>query len=474
MADWRDLLAGRWQAFALIMLGMWLMAADSLVTATIMPSVGAALGGYAWFGWATSGYLVGLVVAGACAGWLSDRFGLRGVMAAAGVILAAGCWMSAVAGSMPVFVAGRVVQGIAGGWVSGFAYVMISLVFPERHLPRVFAAATSVWGIATLLGPLVGGVFADAGNWRGVFVMFAVQALLFAGAALVLVPRSAPPEAPARVPVRPLLLLTLAVLLMSSAGVTANIALALALVPAGLALLWAAILVDRREPAGLLPKAGSRLGTALGSAYAAFFCATAASVGFSVYGPAIVQFTNGLSALEAGYVIAVEALAWTGVALLVAGARAAWIHRFIVAGITLIALATALLIGVMASGNMALVLVAGALLGGGFGMSFAFISRDIMVSLSDDERAIGSGAINAVRNAGGAAGAAMASVAANLTGFAQGLSPANVASAAFWIFATALPLALAAVVFAVQLVRRMAANAPAAPAGGDRGSGTAD
>ena len=41
MTEWRDLLAGRWQAFALIMLGMWLMAADSLVTATIMPSVGA-------------------------------------------------------------------------------------------------------------------------------------------------------------------------------------------------------------------------------------------------------------------------------------------------------------------------------------------------------------------------------------------------------------------------------------------------
>ncbi len=467
--EWRDLLAGRWQAFALIMLGMWLMAADSLVTATIMPSVGAGLGGYAWFGWATSGYLIGLVVAGACAGWLSDRFGLRGVMAASGVILAAGCWLSAAAPSMLAFVVGRTVQGIAAGWVSGFCYVMISMVFPERHLPRVFAAATSVWGIATLLGPLVGGAFADAGNWRGVFHMFAGQALLFAVAALWLVPRAAPPDAPARVPVRPLLLLTLAVVLMSSAGVTANVTLALVLVPAGLALLWAAILVDRREPAGLLPKAGSRLNTALGSAYAAFFCATAAAVGFSVYGPAILQFTNGLSALEAGYVIAVEALAWTGVALLVAGAREVWIHRFIVAGIALIAIATALLVGVMASGNLALVLIAGALLGGGFGMSFAFISRDIMVSLSDDDRAIGSGAINAVRNAGGAAGAAIASVAANLTGFAHGLTPANVASASFWIFATALPLALAAVVFAVRLVRLMAASTPAAPDGSSRG-----
>jgi len=457
MNEWRDLLAGRWQAFALIMLGMWLMAADSLVTATIMPSVGAGLNGYAWFGWATSGFLIGLVVAGACAGWHSDRYGLRNVMAASGVLLAAGCALSAASNTMLVFVLGRVVQGIAAGWVSGFCYVMISMVFPERHLPRVFAAATSVWGIATLLGPLVGGVFADAGNWRGVFHLFAAQALLFALAALWLVPRSGGQDQPSRVPARPLLLLTAAVILMSTAGVTENIGFALLLVPAGLALLASTIIADRREPVGLLPKAGSHIGTPLGAAYAAFFCATASAVGFSVYGPAILQFTNGLTALEAGYVIAVEALAWTTVALLVAGRQGIWMHRFIVAGISLIALATTLLIFVMASGNLPLVLLAGALLGGGFGMSYAFISRDIMVSLSDNERAIGSGAINAVRNAGGATGAAIASVAANLTGFSHGLDAASVRHASFWIFATALPLALVAVYFARQLVRLMPA-----------------
>ena len=55
-----------------------MVAADSLVTATIMPSVGAALAGYAWFGWAASGFMTGLVVAGASAGWLAERIGLRG------------------------------------------------------------------------------------------------------------------------------------------------------------------------------------------------------------------------------------------------------------------------------------------------------------------------------------------------------------------------------------------------------------
>ena len=64
--SWADLLAdGRLPRFALICLGVWLNAADSLVTATIMPNVGAQLGGYAYFSWATAGFLVGAILAGA-------------------------------------------------------------------------------------------------------------------------------------------------------------------------------------------------------------------------------------------------------------------------------------------------------------------------------------------------------------------------------------------------------------------------
>ena len=75
---WKDVLAeGRLAQFVLICLAVWLHAADSLVTATIMPSVGADLGGYAYFGWATAGFLLGSVVAGASAGWLTGRTGLR-------------------------------------------------------------------------------------------------------------------------------------------------------------------------------------------------------------------------------------------------------------------------------------------------------------------------------------------------------------------------------------------------------------
>ena len=72
----------------LICLGVWLNAVDSLVTATIMPSVGRSLGGYVYFGWATSGYLTGSVLAGASSGVLALRCGRRSATTAAALLYA--------------------------------------------------------------------------------------------------------------------------------------------------------------------------------------------------------------------------------------------------------------------------------------------------------------------------------------------------------------------------------------------------
>src|SRR5690606_18274780 len=152
---WADVLAeGRAPRFVLICLGVWLAAADSLVTATIMPAVGASLGGYAWFGWATAGFLLGSVAAGASSGRLAEMFGLRAGVAVTAALYAAGCAMSAAAPDMATFLAGRVLQGLGGGWVAGFSSVAVGLLFPDRTLAKVYAAVTAVWGIASLIGPL--------------------------------------------------------------------------------------------------------------------------------------------------------------------------------------------------------------------------------------------------------------------------------------------------------------------------------
>lgn len=453
-ASWRETLAeGRWPSFALIMLGIWLMAADALVTSTIMPSVGRDLDGYAWFGWATSGYLVGVVAASSCAGWLSDRIGLRPAMIGSGFLLAIGCMISALGPDMPVFIAGRMIQGIGAGWVAGFCYVTINLVFEDRYLVRVFAAATGIWGIATFVGPLIGGLFADAGNWRGVFWLFGAQAILFALAAGWLIPASKRKRGEGGLPLLQIALIVIGVSALSSAGVIQSGLIQILIVPPSLILLAAAVILDRRARARLLPHNAARFGTLIGTAYATYFLLLAGEVGFAIYAPAILQFTIGLSATQAGYVVAVEALAWTVAALTVAGSGSVWRRRWIVIGAACVPTALLLLSTVLASGLLILIIIGGALLGSGFGLCSSFLSRAVMASLDEDERATGSAGIGAVRDAGAATGAAIAGIVASLTGFAEGLTVESVTLAGFWICAIGVPVALVGLLASIRLAR---------------------
>ena len=447
-SGWADLLAaGRLPRFALICLGVWMNAADSLVTATIMPSVGADLGGYAFFGWAVAGFMVGGILASASAGRLSEMFGLRAATSLAGLLFALGCVLSAAAPSIDVFLLGRLIQGVGSGWISGFAMVAIAWLFPERHLARVFASVSAVWGIATVLGPLFGGVFAQAGNWRMVFWVFAAQALLFAVASpWLLQGRETSRSANATgIPWLQLALVGLSVGAVALADVIAVPEIALALVVAGLGGLVLALRIDAKARLRLLPHRAGDLRSVCGSAYLALFALTAASMGLSVYGPAILQQLHGLSPLWAGYVVGVEALAWTLAAFLVADARGDEERRWIRCGAVCVLAGIVGLMLVMRAAPLGWIILAAAVMGAGFGFSSSLTNRRVMAALSDEDRAIGSSALIAVRQTGGATGAAIAGATANLVGFNAGLTDATASAIAVWVFATALPLGLAGV-----------------------------
>ena len=440
---WGDLLAeGRLPRFALICLGVWLNAADSLVTSTIMPSVGAQLGGYEYFSWATAGYFVGAILAGASAGRLSEMFGLRAATALAGLIMAGGCVMSALAPGVGVFLTGRLIQGLGSGWISGFAMVAIAFLFPERHWARVFSAVTFIWGIATVLGPLFGGVVVQTGNWRDVFWLFALQAAGFAAAAPILLAGGARAGGGPGIPWMQLAVLGVGVAAIAVADVVRGPLASGGLVAAGLAVLALVLWIDARRPVRLLPHRAGDLTTICGAGYFAMFTLTAASMGFSIYGPPILQAVRGFSPLWAGYAIGAESMAWTIAAMAVAHAGPVWDARWIRFGAILLLVSLVLLALTLADGPLALMLTGGALMGAAFGFSWAFMSRRLLAALSDEDRAIGSSGITAVRQTGAAAGAAIAGLAANLVGFSGGLTAASARAASVWVFVAVIPLAL--------------------------------
>ena len=450
--SWADVVGeGRLPRFILICLGVWISAADSMVTATIMPSVGADLGGYAYFGWATAGFLLGSVLAGASSGLLALRFGLRRATAAAAILYAFGCALSAWGPDIASFLIGRVLQGMGGGWVVGFCSVAIGLMFPDRLLPRVYASVTAIWGVASLLGPMIGGIFADLNAWRWVFWMFAIQGLGVAWAAFAMLPRGDQGDEGAKVAWPQLGLIAAGVAAIGLADIAHDFVRSALLTSLGLSLLLAMVWLDGRASVRLLPRGAGNLTTIPGSGFATMFLLTVASMGFSIYGPAILQKLAGLSALGAGYVVAVEAAAWTVMGLTVAHLTGAWPARMIRLGAVVAALGVALSALVFPPASVVGVVIAGALLGGGFGLSWAFMSQRILASLPTEERAIGAAAMTTVRLTGSAVGAAGAAAVANLVGFSHGLTDESAQAAGLWVFASIVPVAMLGVCGAWRL-----------------------
>ena len=349
------------------------------------------------------------------------------------------------------FLAGRVLQGLGGGWVVGFCSVAIGLLFPDRTLPKVYAAITSVWGVASLVGPLIGGVFADAGIWRWVFWSFAIQGLAVGAAAYLMLPKGDDGKSDTRIAWGQLSLIGLGVAAIGLADLAGGFGRSTVLTLVGVVLLMVMVGYDERAAVRLLPRGAGNLRTAAGSGYAAQFLLTAASMGYSVYGPALLQTLAGLKALTAGYVLAIEAVAWTAAGLLVTNLVGRWPGRMIRLGAVAIVAGVAMSALVYPLGSVAGVALAGVFLGGGFGLSWAFMNQRILASLDGDERTIGAVGISTVRLTGSAAGAAVAAAAANLVGVSQGLTAPVARAAGVWVFAAVLPVVLVGLVAAWRL-----------------------
>jgi MFS family permease len=440
--NWRDFFAeGRGARLALICLGVWLNAADSLVTSTIMPTVGRALGGYAYFSWATAAYMVGAIFSGATAARLSARVGLRGAMIGAALVTAAGCAISALATDMIVLVFGRAVQGIGSGWILGACYAAIGAIFPERHLARIFGVMSAIWGVALVLGPLVGGAFAEGGHWRGLFWAFAGQCGVFMAAAWGLLPARRGAAA-TRAPWSQLALVLGGVGLIGAADLMADVRLALGLGLASIAVFIAAVRLPVGTRDSLFPRAAGDPSTMIGAGYLSFFALSAAAMGFGVYAPALLQKLYGLSPLASGYAAGMESFGWTVAALAVAGLAERWHGPVIRLGGLCIVVSLAALAVVMRAGPLAAILAAATLLGVGFGLSSGFASRRVIAAAGADEREVASAGINSVRLVGNAAGACLSGAIANLLGLGSGVSLRAAEAACVWLFALAVPVAL--------------------------------
>src|SRR5215510_7246414 len=189
---WVALLKPHWlPAVAVLVGGVLLQSMSVLMLATVLPSVVDNLGGAALVSWTASAYMASSIVAATCTGYLATIMGARSVFCAGALIFGAGALTCALAPSMGQIVAGRFVQGFGGGLLTAMAYVLVRNTFPETLWARGFALLSGAWSMSILVGPLVGGLFARYGHWRGSFLAVAGLACVLAVVALRALPRSA-------------------------------------------------------------------------------------------------------------------------------------------------------------------------------------------------------------------------------------------------------------------------------------------
>lgn len=174
--------------FVAVLLGMLLAALDQTIVATALPTVVADLGGAGHQSWVVTSYLLASTIVTAIVGKLGDLFGRKTVFGAAVLFFLAGSVLCGVASSMTMLVASRALQGIGGGAIMVTAMALIGEVIPLRDRGRYQGALGAVFGVTTVIGPLLGGFFTDHLTWRWAFWINVPVAVVVLAVAAVAIP----------------------------------------------------------------------------------------------------------------------------------------------------------------------------------------------------------------------------------------------------------------------------------------------
>ena len=164
-----------------LVLGVFLAALESSVVATAMPSVIRDLGGQHLYALPFAVFLLTSTVSSPLWGRASDLFGRKRLYLAGVTIFLLGSALCGAANSMAFLVAARALQGLGAGAVMPLTLTSVGEMYTLQERPRVQAFISGVWGVSALLGPLLGGVLAEHASWRWVFLVnlpFGIPAML--------------------------------------------------------------------------------------------------------------------------------------------------------------------------------------------------------------------------------------------------------------------------------------------------------
>ncbi len=453
---WVELLRdGRAGYSVIVLLGAMLHALQILVIAIIMPTVVGDVGGTAYYTWAALLYTVGSIVGASCVGPIWRILGARRGSVASGLLLMVGTTGCALAPDMATLIIARTVQGYAGGLIIGGTMALVSGLFSENLRRRILAAYQGTWMVAQLLGPVVGGVFAEIGWWRGSFWSMLPFTLCFIVIAWIKLPDRLEIDAGKKrpFPLARLAMLTAGLMCIAMAGPVAQATPRAALIVAAIGLIWMTFRFDRAADNRLYPSGALSLRSPVGLALWILFLVGVVQTSVTLFLPLLLQVVYGVTPLFISFVTIVVTVGWTTGTFLVSdwsGDRERTALRsgplFMLAG----------MVGIAATAHvpaLAVLTVSAFVLGFGVGVHNVHLLARTMANAEKGEEAITAASIPSIRSLGTAFGAAQAGMLSNMVGFGDAADPAAVATVVTVIYGADLIPATLCVLFMFSLVR---------------------
>ncbi len=420
--------------------GVTLYAVECYITATIAPSIVRDIGGLELFSWMTTLFVAAGVLGSITVATRPKGMGLRTVYVGAALTFGIGSLACAIAPMMPVLLAGRAIQGYGAGMLSGLAYAFIRFVYPEILWRKASTLYAAIWGVATVLGPTLGGLFATGGAWREAFIILVPLTVIMALSACRLLPDVADDRIDTRTPLIQIILLLAAVLFVSIAG-TIEHGSKMVLIAASIVLVATMVLIERKSEVRLLPYGAVMLSNPIARLYLTIFTMMLVLTS-DIYIPYFLQTLHGVTPLVSGYLVALVALGWTIAAFFSNSFSGRSAAVAIIAGCILETAATASLILFLATNTpfdtvarFAPAVITMFLMGFGVGLGWAHLVTRIIGIARRAEQDKASAAISMTQSLGGAFGAALTGVIVNGAGLTHPGGISGSLSAATWLYA---------------------------------------
>lgn len=311
-ASWGELLSGK-NGLRIVALtgGVALHAINIYIVTTILPSIVQDIGGIQYYAWNTTLFVITSIIGSAIASQILAKLGARSSYLLGLGIFALGSIWCGFAPNMPVLLMGRVLQGFGGGVLLALSYALIRIVFEQRLWSRAMGITSGMWGVATLVGPAIGGIFAQYGHWRWAFWSVVPVAILIAVIVIQQMNTTqSRSQAKIAIPYAQIGFLVVSISILTLMSLTNVLWINLVGVLATILSIVAIAKIDNKSKTKLMPTGAYTLKHPIGVIFAVMILLIA-GLATEVYIPYFLQVIQQTSPLIAGYLTAIMAAGWT-------------------------------------------------------------------------------------------------------------------------------------------------------------------